>query len=139
MLSTINRAKFDFQKVGAYHHQIHHTKLCKSLSLRIHKTNHNTIHKKHKQHKQKNKHTHPHTTTQPICTPSHNVRETQFLCLFVSLRTVSTFLLCHSGGCEVVLICTFLMTKGVVSLVIDHMDMVFCDMPVLYIYIYVNF
>ena len=48
-----------------------------------------------------------------------------------------SFLLCHSGGCEVVFICTFLMTKRVVSLFIDHLDMVFCDMPVhFFIYIY---
>ena len=43
MLSAISRAKFDFQKEGAHHHQIHHNELCKSLSLRIHKTNHNTL------------------------------------------------------------------------------------------------
>ena len=44
-----------------------------------------------------------------------------------------------------VLICTFLMTQGVVSLFIDHLDMVFCSMPVhffiyikKYVYIYIH-
>ena len=43
MFSAMNRPKFDFQNEGAYHHQIHHNELCKSLSLRIHKTNHNAL------------------------------------------------------------------------------------------------
>ena len=43
MFSAINRAEFDFQKEGTHHYQIHHNELCKSLSLMIHKTNHNTL------------------------------------------------------------------------------------------------
>lgn len=41
-----------------------------------------------------------------------------------------SFLFCSSGGCEVVLICISLITKGLVCLFIDHLDMVFCDMPI---------
>lgn len=43
MFLAINRAKFDFQKEGAYHQKIHQNDHCKSLSLRIHKTNNNTL------------------------------------------------------------------------------------------------
>lgn len=41
-----------------------------------------------------------------------------------------SFLFCSSGGCEVVSICISLITKGLVCLFIDHLDMVFCDMPI---------
>ena len=37
---AISKARFDFQKQAAYHQQICHNEHCKSLSLRIHKTNH---------------------------------------------------------------------------------------------------
>ena len=43
MFSAINRASFDFQTEGAYQQQICHIKHCKSLSLRIHKTNHSIL------------------------------------------------------------------------------------------------
>ena len=36
---AISKARFDFQKQAAYHQQICHNEHCKSLSLRIHKTN----------------------------------------------------------------------------------------------------
>ena len=39
MVLAISKARFDFQKQAAYHQQICHNEHCKSLSLRIHKTN----------------------------------------------------------------------------------------------------
>ena len=43
MFSAINKAKFDFQKEGDCHQQTCHNELWKSLSLRIHRTNHNIL------------------------------------------------------------------------------------------------
>ena len=43
MFSAIIKAKFDFQKEGDCHQQTCHNVLCESLSLRIHKTNHNIL------------------------------------------------------------------------------------------------
>ena len=40
MVLAISKARFDFHKQAAYHQQICHNEHCKSLSLRIHKTNH---------------------------------------------------------------------------------------------------
>ena len=40
LFPAISKARFDFQKQAAYHQQICHNEHCKSLPLRIHKTNH---------------------------------------------------------------------------------------------------